>query len=133
MEQLLQFFVLLPVAGFAASLFIPDKKETTIAAIAIGTVGIHLTALLLFIGYWLANNAPVLDIRHFSFYKEDNIDIFLDFYFDKITVVFAIVGAVITFLVAVFSRYYLHRDSGYKRFFNTLLLFYFAYSIVIYS
>lgn len=133
MEQLLQFFVLLPLAGFVASLFVSGKSETAIAGLSIGTVGIHLAALLLFLGYWILSNTPVLDTRHFSFYREDNIDIFLDFYFDGITAVFALVGAAITFLVAVFSRYYLHRDSGYKRFFNTLLLFYFAYSTVIFS
>ncbi len=133
MEQLLQFFVLLPLAGFVASLFVSGKSETAIAGLSIGTVGIHLAALLLFLGYWILSDSPVLDTRHFSFYKEDNIDIFLDFYFDGITAVFALVGAAITFLVGVFSRYYLHRDSGYKRFFNTLLLFYFAYSTVIFS
>ncbi|MEJ7587843.1 MAG: proton-conducting transporter membrane subunit [Ferruginibacter sp.] len=133
MEQLLQLFVLLPIAGFIASLFIPGRKETVIASIAIGTVGIHLAGLLFFIASWIIHDAPVLDLKLFSFYKVDDIDIFINFYFDKITAVFAVVGAAITFLVAVFSRYYLHRDSGYKRFFNTLLLFYFAYSLVIYS
>ena len=133
MEQLLQFFILLPFVGYVVSLFIPDKKEKFIASIASTIVGVHFLALLVFVGFWIINRSPVLDIRHLTFYKEDSIEIFINFYFDKITAVFALVGASITFLVAVYSRFYLHRDSGFKRFFNTLLLFYFAYTLVIFS
>jgi NADH:ubiquinone oxidoreductase subunit 5 (subunit L)/multisubunit Na+/H+ antiporter MnhA subunit len=133
MEQLLQFFILLPFVGYVASLFIPDKKERFISGIATTIVGVHFLALLVFVGFWIVNRSPVLDIRHLTFYKEDNIEIFINFYFDNITAVFALVGASITFLVAVYSRFYLHRDSGFKRFFNTLLLFYFAYTLVIFS
>ena len=133
MEQILQFFILIPFIGFIFSLVLKQRKESAIAGTAIISVGIHFIGLLVFVGYWLINSFPTLDIRHLTFYKEENIEIFIDFFFDKITAVFAIVGAFITFLVAIYSRYYLHRDSGFKRFFNTLLLFYFAYSIIIFS
>lgn len=133
MEHYLQFFILLPLVGFISSLFFSNKNENVISLIAITTLGIQLIGLVFFIFTWLGNGAPILDIKHFTFYKEENIDIFVDLFFDKITSVFALVGSVITLLVSVFSRYYLHRDSGYKRFFNTLLLFYFAYTLLIFS
>jgi len=133
MEQLLQFFTLVPLFGFLLSLFFRQKDEKAIATIAIGTVGIQLLGLVLFIVNWISNGATTLDIKHFTFYKEENVEIFIDLYFDKITAVFALVGSLITFLVAIFSRFYLHRDSGFKRFFNTLLLFFFAYSLIIFS
>lgn len=44
---------------------------------------------------------------------------------------FSIVGALLFFLVATFSKYYMHRDEGYKRFFNTILLFATAYNFII--
>lgn len=133
MEQLLQFFILVPLFGFIVSLLAGNKREKLISFIAIGTVGIQLFGLLTFIIYWIGYGSQTLDIKHFTFYKEGNVEIFIDLFFDKITAVFALVGAVITFSVAIFSRFYLHRDSGFKRFFNTLLLFYFAYSLVIFS
>ena len=43
------------------------------------------------------------------------------------------VGSFLTFLVAIYSRVYLHRENGYKRFFNTILFFYVGYNIVIFS
>jgi NADH-quinone oxidoreductase subunit L len=133
MEQLLQLFTLVPLLGFVLTLFFRQKNENAIASIAIGTVGIQLVGLILFIANWIVKGSPILDIKHFTFYKEDNVEIFIDLYFDKITAVFALVGSIITFLVAIFSRFYLHRDSGFKRFFNTLLLFFFAYSLIIFS
>lgn len=133
MEQLLQLFTLVPLLGFVVTLFFRQKEENAIATIAIGSVGLQLFGLILFIVNWIANGSPILDIKHFTFYKEDNVEIFIDLYFDKITAVFALVGSLITFLVAIFSRFYLHRDSGFKRFFSTLLLFFFAYSLIIFS
>ncbi len=133
MEHSLQLFIILPLLGFIVSLFFSNKNENAIAATVILTVGIQFFGLLFFIFSWVGNGCPILDIKHFTFYKEGNIEIFIDLFFDKITAVFAAVGFLITFLVAIFSRFYLHRDSGYKRFFSTLLLFFFAYSIVIFS
>ena len=57
----------------------------------------------------------------------------LDFYFDAITAVYLLVGFVLCFLVTVYSRYYLHREGGYKRFFNTVLFFFLGYNVVIFS
>lgn len=133
MEQLLQFFMLLPLLGFIISLFFRNRNENAIAGIAITTMGLQLVGLLFFIITWISNGSNILDIKHFTFYKEGNVEIFIDLFFDKITAVFAFVGTLITFLVAIFSRFYLHRDSGFKRFFSTLLLFFFAYSIIIFS
>lgn len=133
MEKLLQFFILLPLLGFIVSLVFRNRNENAIAGTAIGTLGLQLVGLLLFSIAWISNGNNILNIKHFTLYKEGNIEIFIDLFFDTITAVFAFVGTLITFLVAIFSRFYLHRDSGFKRFFNTLLLFYFAYSIVIFS
>ena len=133
MEHLLQFFLLIPLSGFILASLLRRKDENAIATTAVLAVGAQLIGLILFITNWIAKGSPVLDIKHFTFYKEDNVEIFIDLYFDKITAVFSLVGSLITFLVAIFSRFYLHRDSGFKRFFSTLLLFFFAYSLIIFS
>jgi NADH-quinone oxidoreductase subunit L len=133
MSQVLQFFVLIPLIAFVASLALPRKKERIQAQLAIGSAGIHLGAIFVFILYWLLNGYPVLDIKHIVLFKTTGFEIFIDFFFDKITAVYAFVGALLTFLVIIFSRYYLHREEGFKRFFNTILLFYAGYNLVIFS
>jgi len=67
--------------------------------------------------------APLYETNHFVFA--------IQLYYDEITAVFSIVGALLFFLVATFSKYYMHRDEGYKRFFNTILLFATAYNFII--
>ena len=133
MEQLLQLFIFIPLIGFFISFFFLNKQEKLISAVAYASVGLQLAGVLLFTLYWIFNNAPVLDLKHFVFFKENNIEIFLDFYFDWYTAIFALTGSLITFLVVIFSKYYLHRDEGYKRFFNTVLLFFFGYNVAIFA
>ncbi len=133
MEQILQLFIFIPLVGFFISFLFLNKQEKSISAVAYGSIGVQLLGILLFTLYWIWGKQPTLHLKHYVFYQEGNIEIFLDFYFDKITAVFACLGAFITFLVARFSKYYLHRDEGFKRFFNTMLLFFFGYNITVFA
>lgn len=133
MEQLLQFFILIPLMGFVVSLLIPDKKENSISWGSFISVGLHLSGALIFLGYWLLHHRPTLNLKEIVLFRTSGYEFFIDFYFDKITATYLFVGSLLTFLVTVYSRYYLHRESGYKRFFNTILFFYVGYNIVIFS
>ncbi|MEJ0102521.1 MAG: proton-conducting transporter membrane subunit [Bacteroidota bacterium] len=133
MQQILQLFIWLPLAGFLTSLLIPKKKEKIISGIAIISAAIHLVACTGFILFWLWNGHAALDIKHIVLYKTTAFEFFIDFYFDKTTAVFAFVGSLIILLVSVFSRFYMHRDGGFKRFFNTFLLFFLGYNLVVFS
>ncbi len=133
MSDFLQLFVLVPLLGFFVSLFIPQKNEDLLANIVWATVGIQGIGTLLFVGYWMMNGFQILDLKHITLYQNADFEFFIDFYFDKITAVFATVGAILVFLVAVFSRYYMHRDEGFKRFFNLLLFFFTGYNLVVFS
>lgn len=133
MSQLLQLFIWIPLLGFLFSMLIPRKKESVISMIAISTAGIHLLGVIVFVVFWLVNNHPTLDIKHMVLFKTGNIEIFIDYYLDKITIVFALVGSFLMFLTTIFSRYYLHREEGFKRFFNTILLFFLSYNLVIFA
>jgi NADH-quinone oxidoreductase subunit L len=133
MSQILQLFILLPLLGFLLSLLVPRKKEKIISGIAIATTAICLAGIITFGVYWILHGRGVLDIKHIVLYKTTAFEFFIDFYFDKITAVFALTGSGILLLVAIFSRYYLHRDEGFKRFFSTLLLFLLGFNLVIFS
>ena len=133
MTLLLQLFILIPLTGFVVSLLIPAKKETLISWVAFFTVGVQLVSFLIFVLVWIDIDHPTLNIKDIVIFKTVGYEFFIDFYFDKITAVYLFVGAFLTFLVTVYSRYYMHRESGYKRFFNTILFFYLGYTLVIFS
>jgi len=133
MTQLLNLFILIPIAGFVLSLLVPGRQETLMSRVAFSTVGLHLLSFLVFAGYWFKEGMPVYDLKDIVIFKTTGYEFFLDFYFDRITATYLFVGAFLTFLVTIYSRYYLHREVGYKRFFNTILFFYFGYNLTIFS
>ena len=133
MSQFLQLFIWIPLIGLLISLMIPRKKESVLSAVVIGCISIHLVASIVFILLWAIDHAPTLDIKHFTLFKSGNIEIFIDFYFDKITAVFCVVGSLMAFIVSIFSRYYMHREAGFKRFFITMVFFFLGYNVVIFS
>ena len=79
MEQLLQLFIFIPLIGFFVSFIFVNKQEKLISAVAYASVGLQLAGIILFTIYWIFNGSPVLDLKHFVFFKEDNIEIFLNF------------------------------------------------------
>lgn len=133
MNILLQLFIFLPFLGFLISLFIPGKKEALLSRVAFSTVGLHMILFQAFAVYWLLNGYPTLNLKEIILYKTSGYEFFVDFYFDNITATYLFVGSLLTFMVTIYSRYYLHREVGYKRFFNTILLFYLGYNITIFS
>lgn len=133
MDFILQFFIIVPLIGFVISLFVLSKKEKVISWTAFLTVGVHFFGLLVFIIYWLLSGYPVLNLKEIPIIKTSGYEFYIDFYFDKITAVYLLVGAFLTFLVTIYSRHYLHRELGYKRFFNTILFFYIGYNIAVLS
>ena len=133
MQTLIQYFILLPFIGFIISLLLPRKNENLISKLSIYAVGIHFISFVIFVVYWLFNGHPIIDFKNLVVYKSEGYEFFIDFCFDKITVVYMLVGSFLTFLVTIYCSYYLHREQGYKRFFNTIMLFYFGYNITVFS
>ena len=131
MEHILQYFLLVPFLGFVVSIFLPEENEKLISGIAFGTVFIQFLGLVLFIGFWIFNGSEDLNLKEITLLKTDHYEFFIDFYFDKIGAVYLFVGALLTSMITTYSRYYLHREKGYKRFFNTVLFFFFGYNLAI--
>lgn len=133
MNELLQYFILLPFLGFIISLFLPESKEKAISWTAFGTVFLQLVGLVIFIIFWIIDGAKDLNLVELSILKTAHYEFFIDFYFDQISAVYLFIGALLTSMITTYSRYYLHREKGYKRFFNTVLFFFFGYNLAILS
>lgn len=133
MENILQFFLLLPFLGFLISAFLPENKEKLISGIAFYTVFIQFLGIVLFSIIWILNNSPDLNLKETTIFRTSHYEFFIDFYFDRITAVYLFVGALLTSMITTYSRYYLHREKGYKRFFTTVLFFFFGYNLAILS
>ncbi len=133
MKTFIPFFLLLPLSAFLISAILPHKKEKLLSGFAFTCIGLQLLALLVFIPRWILQDHQFLSYSDVVVYSTADYTFFLSFTFDKVTAIYSITGAFLAFLVSTYSRVYLHREQGYKRFFVSLLLFFLGYNIAIFS
>ncbi len=133
MNQLLVLFIAIPLLAFFISLFWQNKSEKAIGRIVRFTKVLYIFVSVAFAGWWVINGLIPVTSHVATLYQTDHFVFAFELYYDEVTAVFSIVGALLFFLVATFSKYYMHRDHGYKRFFNTILLFAAGYNFIILS
>lgn len=131
MTQLLIALVLIPLIGFAAGILIPKKWERGVFTVAMATILFELVALFIFGYQWLNEGASPVSASIGNLYASEHYKFSLDFYFDSLSAVFLGMATLTTTLVFVFSKFYMHREDGFKRFYNTLLLFFIGLSLII--
>ncbi|MEY3193981.1 MAG: hypothetical protein RIQ78_77 [Bacteroidota bacterium] len=133
MPLLLSCLVFLPAIGFLLSLFVARGNEKLLSALVITVTGLHLLLGVVFMVVWWVGGHAVLDVKSLLLYQSHDFEFFLDFYYDNVTAVFSLVGSSLTLMVAVFSRYYMHREPGFKRYFCAVMLFFTGYNFVVFS
>lgn len=119
----LLIFIVIPLLSFFISIAIPERKETALSYNSYFFNGVHLVLSQLYFFYFLFGKHASVTSPKLWIFEAQGFEFFLSFGFDKITAVYLFVGSILTFLVTVYSRYYLHREPGYKRFFNTIQFF----------
>ncbi|MBL0199299.1 MAG: hypothetical protein IPP81_03740 [Chitinophagaceae bacterium] len=133
MNQLLISFIAIPLLAFLVSLFWQNKSEKAIGSIVRFTKVLYILVSVFFAVWWVINGMQPIHYHVATLYQTDHFIFALELFYDEVTAVFSIIGAFLFFLVATFSKYYMHRDEGYKRFFNTILLFATGYNFIILS
>ncbi len=131
LTQLLTTLVFVPIIGVVGCILTPKKWERTIFSIAIAAILVELVSFFFFGYRWLTAGASPVSTSIGSLYTSPHYTFSLDFYFDRISAVFLGMATIMTTLVLIFSRYYMHREQGFKRFYYTLLLFFIGLSLII--
>jgi NADH-quinone oxidoreductase subunit L len=130
-ENILAYFIIVPFIGWALSLIPNRKQEKLITNISMLTIGLHALGALVFCIYWLMQGGQTITTHFFTVYQFKDFLFELVFSFTTANAVYLIASAFICFLVVRFSKFYLHRDPGFKRFFNTILFFYLGLNLII--
>lgn len=130
-EVLISCFILIPLFSLLVSLLIPGNREHALARVGILSSLINLVLFLMLLLAWAINGFEPINLKEITIYKSLDYEFFIDLYFDKVTAVYLFTGGFLTLIITAYSRYYIHRENGYKRFFNTLLFFYLAYNVTV--
>ncbi len=133
MDQLLALFIGLPLLAFIITLFWKNRNERPIGRVVRYTKISYIVLSFSYLVWWISNGHNPVGYKLVTLYQSEHFVFAIQFFYDEITAVFSIVGALLFFLVATFSKYYMHRDQGYKRFFSTILLFAAGYNFIILS
>lgn len=121
--------VLIPLLGFLALIFGAEWPESRISRWAWYTVLGHSALTLGLIGIWLWQGASPLNFKEWVLFQNADYSFFIDFYLDEVSAVFVGIGSFITLLIIRYSRFYMHMEAGYKRFFQHVMLFFFGYNL----
>jgi NADH-quinone oxidoreductase subunit L len=131
MQIILLSFFMLPLIGFLLSLVFKNHQEKSIARVAIYTSGIHVVLTIGFFFYWLSQGRLSLNSHILTIYQTEDFKFSIDLFYDKLTAVYSIVASILIFIVSIFSKTYMHRESGFKRFYNHFLLFFIGINALI--
>lgn len=130
LAQLLTLLLCIPVVGWFGCVLMRKHWERAIFSIAITTILLELAVFIAFGGLWLGSGAAPVSLDLGSLYAGDHYDFTLNFYFDTLAAVFIGIATVMTALIFIFSKFYMHREQGFKRFYYNILLFFIGLTLI---
>ncbi|HJS54948.1 MAG TPA: proton-conducting transporter membrane subunit [Chitinophagaceae bacterium] len=133
LSQSLSLFIIVPLIAFLTTTLLENKRERIIGGTVRVAKVLYIILAVLFAVGWMMNGFTPISYKLATLYQTEHFVFAIQFYYDEVTAVFSIVGSLLFFLVATFSKYYMHRDEGFKRFFNIILLFAAGYNFIIFS
>lgn len=129
--QLIITLLILPIIGFIGCILLPRRWERAIFSITLLVLSLEFVVLALAGYQWLAAGAAPVAVTIGSLPLGHLYTFSLELYFDILAAVFFGMTVVMIMLISIFSKYYLHREQGFKRFYSTLFLFLTGLTLII--
>lgn len=133
MEKILLLSIIVPLIAFFVVQFINKRKEKWIYYVSSSMIVIHCILSLVYTFIWISSNQNRLFYESPLHYERGNTIFAIDLMFDFSTMVYSLLTSFIGSMIILFSRFYMHRDKGFKRFYSSLLLFLLGLNLIIYS
>jgi len=132
MNTLLLACLLLPLFGLLLIALL-GTSEKKIASISFWTTHAMGLSIIVLLGLWATNGFPDHEFEWFTLYERGSYQFPILFYFDRIGAAYLFAVWVIFSVIVRYCRNYLHRESGYKRFFMTIFGFALGLNMVVLS
>ncbi|WP_367154147.1 proton-conducting transporter membrane subunit [Methylomonas sp. HYX-M1] len=132
MSGLLLSSILLPLLGLIA-MFFSDGREHKIARITVWITRLKGVSVLALMACWAASGFTSFEYQWFVLYRQDNYQFPILFYLDKVSAAYLFCVWAIFSIIVKYCRVYMHRDTGYRRFFQTIFGFAFGLNVIVLS
>ncbi|QWF70747.1 NADH-quinone oxidoreductase subunit E [Methylomonas paludis] len=132
MNELLVICQIIPLLALLF-IFLSDGNERKIAILSFGfshAMGICIFALL---GLWAYTGFPAYEFTWFTLFEQSGYSFPVMFYLDKVGAAYLFCIWTIFAIIVKYCRVYLHREQGYKRFFQTIFGFVFGLNLIVLS
>ncbi|MEY4613389.1 MAG: NADH-quinone oxidoreductase subunit, partial [Planctomycetota bacterium] len=97
--------------------------EKVIALVVQSSVFISFAGILGLVVMLTANGMKKWEYEPFPTFHLESFHFDFDFYFDWLSLSFAMLSLLLCFVIAFFSQRYMHREAGYQRFFVLYSIF----------
>jgi NADH-quinone oxidoreductase subunit L len=131
MDFLLPILLIIPLISLAIGFSFSNENEKAIFWSSILSVGFNFILLSTLSIMWFTNGFNDFIYRGPVLYHAAETEFALNLFLDGYAFVYALTATFLTGVVIIFSRTYLHREKGFKRFFNNLKFFYFGLLLVL--
>lgn len=129
--NLLSVLVVIPFLGLIGCLLMSKKWERAIFVTAMAALFAEIGVLSTLLYVWFSQGAAPVEASLGTLYAGQHYTLSATLYFDKLSAVFMSTTVVMTTLIFIFSKYYMHREPGFKRFYDTVLLFFIGLTFII--
>jgi NADH:ubiquinone oxidoreductase subunit 5 (subunit L)/multisubunit Na+/H+ antiporter MnhA subunit len=130
MNLLLLACQLIPLFGLVL-IFLSDGTEKKITKISYWFSHAMGGSIFLLLAVWANAGFPHYEYQWFTLYEQDNFSFPVLFYLDKVSAVYLFCVWTIFAVIVKFCRVYMHREAGYKRFFQTIFGFAFGLNMIV--
>jgi len=129
------FYTLLatPFLALVISFLFSNESEKAIFGISITSVIINYIALIIMAIIWITGGFEPIFMQGPVLFHTGKADFTISFLLDGYSLIYLLTATFLTGIIIVFSKSYIHREKGYKRFFNNIKFFYFGLVVVLMS
>lgn len=133
MSALLPLLSVVPLLVLILCFLLPARWERAISSVALGGLALECILFLVLLYLWGMQGFAPFAQTGITLYASPHYSFSVDFYFDAIAAVFFGITCLVSLLILAFSKYYMHRDPGFKRFYCTVLFFFIGLVFVLFS
>jgi NADH:ubiquinone oxidoreductase subunit 5 (subunit L)/multisubunit Na+/H+ antiporter MnhA subunit len=123
----------MPFLALIISFLFPNENEKAIFTTSIVSVVINYFVLIAMAIIWVIGRFETIYLQGPVLYHTGKADFTISFLLDGYSLAYLLTATFLTGIIIIFSKNYIHREKGYKRFFNNIKFFYFGLLVVLMS
>jgi NADH-quinone oxidoreductase subunit L len=131
--NLLFILLIAPLVSLMLSFCLLNQNEKMIYKVSVIGISINFVTLIIVFFFWMVDGFQPTLLEGPLLYRSSIDEFSLQLFLDGYGYIYLLVATFLTVIIISFSKFYMHRERGFKRFFNGVTFFYFGLMMVLLS